>query len=161
MNEAAVPSKCTNPEQPRHQLSARESKSSFEVVATANKAEDAPSPFDGGGDTSKSISMLATARHLRLLLLRATLKVIGLPLRLASDFTFWLQGIHARLETTLANEKANEFMRAKARPLRLLPLRAALKVIGLPLRLARDSTFWLQGIHARLETTLANEKAND
>ena len=105
--------------------------------------------------------MLATTRNIRLLRLRAALIVIGLPLRLASDFTFWLQGIHSRLETTLANEKANEFMRAKARPLRLLPLRAALKVIGLPLRLARDSTFWLQGIHARLETTLANEKAND
>ena len=52
--------------------------------------------------------MLATARHLRLLPLRAALKIIGLPLRLASDFTFWLQGIHSRLETTLANEKAND-----------------------------------------------------
>ena len=159
MNEAAVESKCRNPKQSPHQLSAREFKSSFEVVTTANKAEDDPSPFDGGGDTSKSISMLPKARHLRLLRLRAALKIIGLPLRLASDLTFWLQGIHARLETTLANEEANDFMRATARPLRLLRLRAALKIIGLPLRLASHLTYWLQGIQARLQTALDNEEA--
>ena len=108
----------------------------------------------------QSKCMLATARPLRLLRLRAALNIVGIPLRLASDFTFWLQVIHARLETTLANEEASDFMRATARPLRLLPLRAALKVIGLPLRLASDFTWCLQGTHARLETTLANEKAN-
>ena len=108
MNEAAVQSKCTNPKQSPHQLSARDCKPSFEVSSTTNEPEGRSSPFNAGGDTSKSKYMLATTPNMRRLRLHAALKIVGIHLRLASDLTFWLQGIYSRLETTLANEEAND-----------------------------------------------------
>ena len=40
------------------------------------------------------------------LFLILSLLIVSMPLRVTSTLTWWLQGIHARLETALANREA-------------------------------------------------------